>query len=76
MSDMEYQDADYQVIKMVNKGRGPGGQLPCKTLHFIPEERAESVLALDERIQKIRKAMPLIIFGATVLFAFIAGMAL
>lgn len=76
MSDKEFLDADYEVIGMVNRGRGPGGQLPCKTLHFIPEERAESVLALDERIQKIRKAMPLIIFGATVLLAFIAGMAL
>lgn len=76
MSDMEYQDADYQVIQMVNKGRGPGGELPCKTVHFIPEERAASILALDERIQKVRKVMPLILFGASVLFGFIAGSAL
>lgn len=75
MSDMEYQDADYQVIQMVNKGRGPGGQLPCKTLHFIPEERAVSVLALDERIMRVRKSMPLIICGAIALFSFILGTA-
>lgn len=76
MSDKEFLDADYEVIGMVNRGRGPGGQLPCKTLHFIPEERAASVLALDERIQKIRKAMPMILLGSAVLAAFIAGLAL
>lgn len=76
MSDKEYQDADYQVIQMVNKGRGPGGQLPCKTLHFIPEERAETVLALDARIQKIQKALPAIMFAAIIFFTFLAGRAL
>ena len=76
MYDQEYQNADFEVINMVNRGRGVGGELPCKTIHFVPEERAKTVLALDERIQKIRKAMPLIILGATALFAFIAGMAL
>lgn len=76
MSEQEYMNSDFEVISMVNKGRGPGGELPCKVIHFVPEERADSVLALDARIQKVRKAMPLILFGASVLFAFIAGMAL
>ena len=76
MSDMEYQDADYQVIQMVNRGRGPGGQLPCKTLHFIPEERAESVLALDERIQKVRQVAVPVLFALGLFFGFLAGLAL
>ena len=75
MTEKEYLDADYEVIGMVNRGRGPGGQLPGKRIHYIPEERADVVLALDERIQKLRQAMPVII-GTTVLFAFIAGLAL
>lgn len=76
MSDLEYMNADYEVISMVNKGRGTGGELPGKVIHFLPEERAETVLALDERIQKLRQAMPMIMFGAAVLVAFIAGVAL
>ncbi len=75
MNEQEYMDADFEVISMVNKGRGPGGQLPRKSLHFIPEERADTVLALDERIQKVQKAMPLIMCGTIALFAFVAGMA-
>lgn len=76
MSDLEYMNADYEVISMVNKGRGTGGELPGKVIHFLPEERAETVLALDERIQKLRQSMPMIMFGAAVLVAFIAGVAL
>ena len=29
MSEKEYLNADYEVIGMVNRGRGPGGQLPA-----------------------------------------------
>ena len=76
MEDKEYMDADFEVISMVNRGPGPGGKLPSKVIHFVPEERAETVLALDARIQKVRKAIPVILFSLAVLLAFIAGRAL
>ena len=76
MSEKEYMDADYEVIGMVNKGRGPGGQLPSKVVHYIPQERADTVLALDERIRKLQKALPGILFGLILLFTFLTGRAL
>lgn len=76
MSEKEFLDADYEVIGMVNRGHGPGGQLPSKVVHFIPEERADTVLALDERIHKLQKALPGILFGLILLFTFLAGRAL
>ena len=56
MSDQYYMDADYEVISMVNRGRGAGGELPAKVVHFIPEENAKTVLALDARIRKAKAA--------------------
>lgn len=76
MSEKEYLDADYEVISMVNRGRGLGGQLPAKVVHSVPEERADLVLALDERIRKIQKALPLIVLAAIIFFTFLAGRAL
>ena len=75
MSDKQYMDADYEVIGMVNKKRGSGGQLPSKVVHFIPEERAPAVMAIDERIQKIREHMPWI-FTLSIILAFLIGLAL
>ena len=76
MSEQYYMDADYEVISMVNKGRGPGGELPGKVIHFIPEENAKSVLALDARIRQMKAAMPYIIAGGSALLAFIIGLAI
>ena len=76
MSNKEYLDVDYEVIGMVNRGRGSGGELPRKVVHFVPEERADLVLALDERIRQLQKAMPGILFGLILLFTFLAGQAL
>ena len=78
MTEKEFMDADYEVISMVNKGRNSdkaGGELPGKVVHFIPEERADTVLALDERIQKLQEAMPIIATGAVAL-AFLIGLVL
>ena len=67
MNEREFMDADYEVIRMVNRKAGPGGQLPCATLTFIPSDRAERVEALDHRIQQLRNAMPLLVVGACLL---------
>ena len=75
MSDKAYLDADYEVISMVNRKAGRGGQLPGKAVHFIPEENAPAVLAIDKRIQQIREHMPQIVTGAVVL-SFLIGLAL
>lgn len=70
-------DTEFAPIADMLKNRGRNAnQLPAKVVHFVPEERADQVLALDERIQKLRQAMPMIMFGAAVLIAFIAGVAL
>ena len=75
MSEKAYMDADYEVISMVNRKAGRGGQLPGKTLHFIPEETAPTVLAIDRRIQQIREHMP-VIATAAVALAFLIGLAM
>ena len=76
MSEKAYLDADYEVISMVNRGRGNGGELPRKVIHFIPEQNAKTVLALDARIRQFQKAMPYIAAGAAALLSFIVGLAI
>jgi hypothetical protein len=76
VSDKQYMDADYEVISMVNRGRGNGGELPCKVIHFIPEQNAKTVLELDARIRQAKAAMPYIAVGAAALLSFIIGLAI
>jgi hypothetical protein len=64
MSEYEYRNADYEVIRMVNRGHGPGGELPSVALSFIPKDRADRVAALDHRIQQLRAATPYLMIGA------------
>lgn len=75
MSDKEYMAADCEVISMVNRGRGEGGKLPGKAIHFIPEETAPMVLAIDQRIQQIHQHRG-IILAAVMLLCFLIGTAL
>ena len=75
MNEQNFMDADYEVISMVNRGRGDGGELPTVQMTFIPSDRADRVLALDQRIQIIREKYPLIATVAIVL-AFLIGLAL
>lgn len=78
MTEKEFMDADFEVISMVNKCRyseKAGGELPGKVVRIIPDERADAVLALDARIQKLREAMPMIVTG-TVALAFLIGLIL
>lgn len=67
MSDREYMDADYEVIRMVNRGHGPGGELPSVTRTFIPTDRVEKAEALDRRIQQLQAATPYILTGICLL---------
>lgn len=75
MNEQKFMDADYEVISMVNRGHGGGGELPTVQMTFIPSDRADRVLALDQRIQIIREKYPLIATVAIVL-AFLIGLAL
>jgi len=74
MNEQNFLDADYEVISMVNRGHGVG-ELPAVKLAFIPSDRADRVLELDQRIQAIREKSPLIAAVAVVL-AFLIGLAL
>lgn len=69
MSEREYMDADYEVIRMVNRGHGPGGELPSVTRTFIPSDRVEKAEALDRRIMQLQAATPYILTGLCLLCA-------
>lgn len=54
MDESMYLDAEYESIRAVMNSRGHSGdKLPGKVVRFLPEERADRVCALDDRIQKI-----------------------
>lgn len=76
MDDREYMNADYEVISMVNRGRGPGGQLPSVALTFIPSARADRVEALDHRIQQLQRVLPYISAAALLLSGLLLGRAM
>lgn len=63
MTDMENNRADNEVFAFFSKEKGTGGELPGHVIHYIPENRAEQVLALDKRIETAKKAMPMIASG-------------
>lgn len=67
MSERDYMNADYEVISMVNRGHGPGGELPSMPLTFIPKDRVERTEALDRRIQQLRALTPYFMIGACLL---------
>lgn len=69
MSDREYMAADREVIGMVNRGHGPGGELPSVTRTFIPSDRVEKAEALDRRIMQLQAATPYIMTGLCLLCA-------
>ena len=75
MNEQKFMDADYEVISMVNRGRGDGGELPTVQMTFIPSDRADRVLALDQRIQTLQKFAPMIT-GAMILLSFVVGLLL
>lgn len=92
MNELEYMTADSEVISMCNKchkdGPGPGGELPTFVipahdskpepviLESSPALSPEDSAALDERIQNVRNALPMILFGTFALSLFIAVAAL
>jgi hypothetical protein len=64
-----------ELFAMVNRPHGMGGELPCATLHFVPAERAERVLNLDERIQQLKAARPWIIAFVSGISGLVIGLA-
>jgi len=76
MSDREFMDADYEVIRMVNRGHGPGGELPSVALTFIPSARADLVEALDHRIQQVRRILPYLCAATLLLSGLLIGRAM
>lgn len=70
-------DAEFDAIEAIFKKRGQNvGQLPGKEVRFIPEERADAVLELDKRMQKLKKILPLVVLGLAVVLAFAIGRAM
>lgn len=73
--EKQYLDAEYESIRDIFDHRGTrSGQLPGRIIRFIPEERADTVLALDARILKIRENMPVIVICGLIL-SFLLGLA-
>lgn len=74
MNEHDFMDAEYESIRTIFNGRGNnGGQLPGRVMTFIPAERADAVMELDQRIQLAKKYAPHIA-GAMVLLAFVVGL--
>lgn len=69
MSEREFMEADREVIGMVNRGHGPGGELPSVTRTFIPSDRVEKAEALDRRIMQLQAAAPYLLTGLCLLCA-------
>lgn len=72
MSDKAFNEADMEVIRMVNNRKNRAGSLPVKAIHYIPEERAPQVLDLDMRLEKLRNSIPAMMVGATALILLLA----
>lgn len=73
MNEPIYADAEFEPIEEMFKNRGRNAdRLPGKKVRFIPEERAETMIALDKRVQNLQMALPVILFGLVILFAFLA----
>lgn len=59
MSNINYVDAEYESIRTIMKSRGGnGGQLPGKVIRYIPENRADRILALDARVKVMERIAP------------------
>lgn len=70
-------DAEFDAIEAIFKKRDQNAdRLPGKAVRFIPEERADAVLELDKRMQKLKKILPLVVLGLVVVLAFAIGRAL
>lgn len=66
---------DKELFEMMSNRGKSASQLPGKAVHFIPEEDAPLVLAIDQRIQEIHEYRWAII-AAVMLLSFLIGTAL
>lgn len=59
MDEKHYIDAEYESIRKIMDSRGGnGGQLPGKIVRFIPDSRADQILALDQRVEALKRIAP------------------
>lgn len=76
MNEPIYLDVEYESIRTIFNNRGAkANQLPRKTITFIPSDRADRVLALDQRIQVLQKWAPVILGTTLALVSFLLGTA-
>ena len=73
MSEMDFANADREVIRMVNRGHGPGGELPSVTRTFIPSDRVAKAEALDQRLQELQRIVPYVCAALSLLAGFLIG---
>ena len=74
MNEQSFNDVDYESIRSIFNSRGcNANQLPRKAVTFIPAERADSVVKLDERIRVVQKWAPFVVVGITAFISFIVG---
>ena len=74
MNEPIYLDTEYESIRTIFNNRGANSnQLPRKTITFIPSDRADRVLALDQRIQVLQKYAPVIFSTTLALVSFLLG---
>lgn len=65
-------NGDKELFEMMANRGGNANQLPVAAVHFIPADTAPHVLAIDKRVQQLRKHSAWIIAGA-ILLAFLVG---
>lgn len=63
---------DKELFEMMGSRGLNANQLPGKTVRYIPEDTAPYVLAIDARIQQIKRHRVAIIAGSIIL-AFLVG---
>lgn len=65
-------NGDKELFEMMGSRGRNADQLPGKIVRFIPEDTAPYALAIDARIQQIKKHRVAIIAGSVIL-AFLVG---
>ena len=61
MKEEMYIDDEYESIRQIMRSRGQNaGQLPGRVVRFIPDSRADKILALDNRVEQMKRIAPFV----------------